>query len=97
MLELAFHRGTAVELAHLSSWQWQKRAGYLCVAAGSLSLGGFPFVPAGARKSFQCRQHFQAVLPTEPQAGFVCRVCAVGCALPGIQEEPGERLVWRSD
>lgn len=89
MLELAFHRGTAVELAHLSSWQWQKRAGYLCVAAGSLSLGGFPFVPARARKSFQCRQHFQAILPTEPQAGFVCCLWAALCTASKGRQENG--------
>lgn len=92
MLELGFHRGTAVELLHLSSGQWQKRVGYLCVAAGSLSLGGFPFVPARARKSFQCWQHFQATLPTEPQAGFVCGVYVVSCTLHSIQAEAEEWL-----
>lgn len=96
MPELGFHRGTAVEFAHLSCWQWQKRVGYLCVAAGSLSLNGFPFVPAPEQGRVQCRQRFQAILPTEPQAGFVCCVSAVGCTLHSIQGE-AEEWLWRSD
>lgn len=71
VLELGFHCGTAVELLHLSSGQWQKHVGYLCVAAGSLSLGGFPFVPAPEQgRVFSAGSTSRALSPLSPRQGL---------------------------
>lgn len=81
MPELGFHRGTAVEFAHLSCWQWQKRVGYLCVAAGSLSLGGFPFVPAPEQgRVFSAGSAFRPFSPLSPRQGLFA-VCPLWAAL----------------